>query len=214
MESTSRGSMSTPAVNVAVISSCRYRAESVALSLNRHSSFVADPFAQPNLDALGTYGIIVVDVDSPIDPALELVHSITTRYPTAKVVTLGVEESEERVVKLAVAGASGYVPPSSSSEELIRVLQSVGNEEFTCPPHITHALFSHLANLASSQRRSVLPSPVLTIRERKVLGLLSHNLTNKEIAARLCISEYTAKNHVHRILKKLGVRNRNQASRY
>lgn len=205
--------MITPAANVAVISSCRYRAESVALSLNRHSTFVADPFAQPNLDVLGPYGMIVVDADPPIDPALELVHSIATRYPTAKVVILGVEESEEKVVQLAVAGASGYVPPSSSSEELIQVLQSVGNEEFTCPPHITHALFSHLANLASSQRRSVLPSPVLTIRERKVLALLSHNLTNKEIAAKLCISEYTAKNHVHRILKKLGVRNRNLASR-
>jgi two-component system nitrate/nitrite response regulator NarL len=205
--------MSTPSANVAVISSCLYRAESVALSLNRHSSFIADSFAQPNLDALGTYEIIAIDVDSPIDPALELVHSITTRYPTAKVVILGVEESEEKIVKLAVAGASGYVPPSSSSEELIRVLQSVENEEFTCPPHITHALFSHLANLASSQGRSVLPSPVLTIRERKILGLLSHNLTNREIAARLCISESTAKNHVHRILKKLGVRNRNLASR-
>jgi len=42
-----------------------------------------------------------------------------------------------------------------------------------------------------------------------VMGLLGQNLSNKEIAHRLCVSECTVKNHVHRVLRKLGVRNRN-----
>src|SRR5262249_39651193 len=89
-------------------------------------------------------------------------------------------------------------------------LRAVRNREFTCPPHITYALYAHLARLAGATREQRLP--VLTIRERRVLDLVAQNLTNKEIAATLCISEYTAKNHVHRILKKLGWTSRSDAA--
>jgi DNA-binding NarL/FixJ family response regulator len=200
--------------NVAVFSAHRYRAESMALALNTRSGFHARAFASLDIEALDSFEIILIDLDQGLEPVLELIRSVMARYAKAKVVVVGVLESEETVVKLAAAGASGYVLPATSSEELVEILDSVRKGEFTCPPHITHALFSHLAYLASSDSSSLATSTVLTTQERKVLQLLSQNLSNKEIGARLCISHYTAKNHVHRVLKKLGVQNRTLVSRW
>jgi len=202
------------AENVAVVSAHRYRAECVALALSCHSDFRATPFTQLDFQALNDFGIIAIDLSATLDATLEMIHSITMQCPKSKVIVLGLPESEESVVKLAAAGASGYASPDCSSKELISILQAVGNNEFTCPPNITHALFSHLAYLASAEGRPPSLSAVLTTRETKILHLLSQKLTNKEIAVRLGISQYTAKNHVHRILKKLGVRNRSSASHW
>jgi two-component system nitrate/nitrite response regulator NarL len=205
-----------PAENVAVFSAHRYRAESIALFLNTGAALSAQAFVRldPDMETLADFEIVLIDLDVGLEPVLDLIRSITTRHPKTKLVALGVLESKETVVKLAAAGASGYVPPETSSEELVRILQSVRNGEFTCPPHITHALFSHLADLADNESSLLPRSALLTLQERKVLQLLSQNLTNKEIATRLCISRYTAKNHVHRILKKLGVPNRSLVSRW
>jgi DNA-binding NarL/FixJ family response regulator len=92
-------------------------------------------------------------------------------------------------------------------------VRSVQKGEFACRPDITYALFSHLAQLASGDEQNVSGASVLTTRERQIFGLLSQRLMNKEIAARLYLSEHTVKNHVHHILKKLGMRNRSFAAR-
>jgi DNA-binding NarL/FixJ family response regulator len=52
----------------------------------------------------------------------------------------------------------------------------------------------------------------LTVRELQIVALVDIGLSNKEIARRLCIEVPTVKNHVHRILDKLGVRNRAEAA--
>lgn len=199
--------------DIAVLSTHRYRAESVALAVAGRSGHNTFAFTQPDAGVLAAFSTLLIDLDAPLDSILELIRTITMQHPQVKVVVLGLVESEESVVKLAEAGASGYVPPATSLQGLVTILQSVQKGEFTCPPHITYALFSHLTRLASNRAAAVPQGPVLSTREHKVLELVSQNLTNKEIAARLCISEYTAKNHVHRILKKLGLRNRGLASR-
>lgn len=56
------------------------------------------------------------------------------------------------------------------------------------------------------------PQPSLTCRERDILSLLAQGLSNKEIAAQLCLSEKTVRNRLSEILSKLGVRNRTQAA--
>jgi two-component system, NarL family, nitrate/nitrite response regulator NarL len=197
--------------DIAVFSKFLYRAESLALAIGERTGHRTTAVTRPDLAVLAGFGIILIDLDTTIGAAAELIRAITVRRPQTKVVVLGLEESEESVVKLAEAGASGYVPPAMSLEGLIAVLHSVEKSEFTCPPNITYALYAHLARLAGGNR-ALRQSPVLTTREKRVLDLLSQSLTNKEIAASLCISECTAKNHVHRILKKLGWRSRNLAT--
>ncbi len=198
--------------NIAVVSTQGYRAESVALAVSAKTGCRTKAFTRLDAPAFAGFDMILVEMTSDLEGDLAWVRAITARHPDAQVVLMGLVESEERVVKLAEAGAGGYVAPEASLRDLITVLESVCRGEFTCPPHINYALFTHLAHLAGGDTLVLPEAPVLTMRERKVVELLSHNLTNKEIAARLCISEYTAKNHVHRILKKLGLHDRNKAA--
>jgi len=201
-----------PPNKVAVLSASRHRAESVALAISEKTGREACAFTQPDLAVFVGFQTILLDLDTNWESSLELVRAINTRYRHAEIILLGVAESEERVVQLAEAGASGYVTSTTSLQELVTILQSVQKQEFTCPPNITYALFSHLAHLVSCNAPA-LPQTSITMRERKVLQLLSQNLTNKEIAVSLCISEHTAKNHVHHILKKLGIGSRNLVPR-
>jgi two-component system, NarL family, nitrate/nitrite response regulator NarL len=197
--------------DIAVFSKFLYRAECLALAISERTGHRATAVTRPDLAVLASFGIILIDLDTTIEAAAELIRAITVRRPQTKVIVLGLEESEESVVKVAEAGASGYVPPATSLEGLVAVLRSVQKSEFACPPNITYALYSHLARLAGANR-ALRQSPILTTREQRVLDLLAQSLTNKEIAVSLCISECTAKNHVHRILKKLGWRSRNLAT--
>jgi DNA-binding NarL/FixJ family response regulator len=196
---------------IAVLSKYRYRAESVALAVAQRTGCKTRAYAQLDVAALAAFDTVLVETNPSPDSGLSWVRDICARYPDAKVVLLGCTESEESIVMLAEAGASGYLPPGASFEDLIAILESIQRGEFNCPPHITFALFSHLARLAGGATPHSPQPPILTMRERRIVELLSHNLSNKEIAARLCISVCTAKNHVHRILKKLGLHDRSLA---
>jgi DNA-binding NarL/FixJ family response regulator len=197
---------------IAVISNQTYRAQAIALAVEKMSGGDAQAFTKPDV-ALAGFETVLLDVGASLDSSLDRVREITGRHPNIKVVLLGVVESEETVVRLAEAGASGYAGPATNLRDLVAIVQSVHKGEFKCPPHITYALFSHLTYLADGRSPQPPKSPVLTMRERRIVELLAHNFTNKEIAARLCISQSTAKNHVQRILKKLGLHDRCQASR-
>jgi two-component system nitrate/nitrite response regulator NarL len=199
--------------SIAVLSTCRYRAESLALALTAKTGMHAQAFARPLIEALVDFRIVVIELDADMESVSDLVRAVTARNPRAKVVLVGMQESEERVITFGEAGASAYAPANTSIEELANILQLVQDGGFICPPHITYALFSRLADLARSAHTSSPEYKVLTARQRQVLHLLSQNLTNLQIARHLGISQYTAKNHVHGILKKLGLRNRRLASR-
>lgn len=199
------------AEHIGIFSRFQYRAESLAHAVSDVTSWQTSAITLPNPAILASFRMVLIDMDATLQATFELIRAITARRPEAKVVALGFAESEENVVALGEAGASGYVTPGASLPGLIAVLRSVERCEFGCPPHITYALYSHLARLGSAHR-SLRRFPILTAREQRVLDLLSQSLTNKEIAASLCISPYTAKNHVHRILKKLGWRSRNLAA--
>ncbi len=203
--------MASDPAQVVVLSSSLYRAQSLALALSLGSGHNTTAIRADGAVVLGHCSVILIDLEGRITARLPFIRAVVAANPGAKVILLDVVESEENVLGLAEAGASGYVRPGASLEELVAVVESVQNGEFLCTPSITYALFSHLSRLSQRNSAADLPAAVLTLRQTQVLELLSLNLNNKEIAARLCLSEHTVKNHVHRILKKLGVRGRSLA---
>jgi len=206
--------MATPSrPTIAVLATSRYRAEALALSISAHSQHDACPLTQAESSVLACCSTILIELGVNMESVLKLVRDTTVQYPDATVLVLGFVESEEGVVKLAEAGASGYIPADASFQDMLSIIQSARQGEFACTPHVTYALFSRLAELARNQEMDFLLDSGVTTREQQILELLTQDLSNKEIADRLCVSENTVKNHVHNLLRKLGVSGRSVAVR-
>ena len=146
---------------------------------------------------------------------------LARRAPDCRVVMLTTFDDEEYVVQALRAGASGYLLKDRPAAELAAAvrLASAGVVQFdpAAAARLSAALDrSHARPAAAPARRRSRPlhDPALTAREVEVLRLLAAGLNNREIAARLYLSEGTVKNHVSRILDRLGLRDRTQAAIY
>jgi DNA-binding NarL/FixJ family response regulator len=103
-------------------------------------------------------------------------------------------------------GARGYVLQNASAADVVSAVRTVAEGHAVCPPHYTEVLFDYVATqtaeLPNCQKRTQWG---LTRREQQLIPLIGRGLSNKEIANHFNISEQTVKNHIHRILRKVGV---------
>jgi DNA-binding NarL/FixJ family response regulator len=196
---------------ITVLAASAFRAEALALSISRKIQQKVSFMTEPRPGTCSSK--VIVEVDTNLDATLDLIRHATSQRSDAAVVVLGAVESEEQIARLAEAGASGYIPAHASFQEMLAVIHSARKGEFSCTTDVTYVLFSRLAELARSQEANCFLTSGLTIRERQVLELLAQGLSNKEIGNSLCISEVTVKNHVHRLLGKVGVRDRRVVAR-
>jgi DNA-binding NarL/FixJ family response regulator len=132
--------------------------------------------------------------------------------PGARVIVLGVSEQDEAaIVACAEAGVAGYHTRTQSFEDLLMLMSKVAAGESHCSPRVSAVLLRRLSALAS-ERKPVSKELVLTSREAQILEMIKMGMSNRDIAAQLCIALHTVKNHVHSVLGKLGVSTRAQAA--
>jgi DNA-binding NarL/FixJ family response regulator len=187
--------------------------EALAGSLGRDARFdVVGAVAQVEraLEVIDRHDVDVVLVEIGTSDGIDAVRALAAAAPKVKLVALGVPELEPDVIAIAEAGASAYVTPDGSMEDLASVVQRVERGEVLCSPGMTAGLFRRVGALA--RERGLEPIEKLTARELDVLGLIEEGRSNKEIAAELSIELPTVKNHVHRILEKLHVHSRSEAA--
>jgi DNA-binding NarL/FixJ family response regulator len=126
-----------------------------------------------------------------------------------KVVMVGMEAEESVFLRVVQAGAVGYILKDASAMEVARTIRAVAAGEGVCPGSLSGALFQWV-----TQHKPAIPSLYLKTtlglsrREQQLVGLIREGLTNKEMAGQLNLSEQTVKNHVHRILRKVGAPDR------
>lgn len=126
-----------------------------------------------------------------------------------KSVMISMEEDEATFLRAVSEGVVGYVLKDASAGEIVRVIRAVAAGEAVCPPRFSASLFQCAArDVCRATEPSHDKSVGLSRREQQLVGLLRLGLTNKEIGNRLNLSEQTVKNHVHRILRKVGASNR------
>lgn len=141
--------------------------------------------------------------------------SITLEYVGQldfKVVLIGMDCDEEQFLASVRAGATGYLLKDASASDVLSAVRSVFRGEAVCPPQLCYTLFRFVAQMA---REMPAPGPVsrpeLTLRQQQLVSLVAQGLTNKEIASRLNLSEFTVRNHIHRILKQVDAESRSEA---
>ncbi len=134
------------------------------------------------------------------------------RAAGARIVGLGVPDTEPEAIACAEAGVVGYVSPDASIADLLATVRRVSAGEVECPSSVVAAMFRRLTALAAEERHTQGQLARLTARETEILRLIDEGLSNKEIARRLQIEIPTVKNHVHHILEKLRVHRRGEAA--
>jgi two-component system NarL family response regulator len=162
--------------------------------------------------------VAVVSVGLPDEGTLLLTRTIVDRFPSTKVLILGLSEEEKNpTLRYIEAGAAGYILKDSSLQEFIDVIRLAQKGEAQVSTKIAGAMMERLFRLArmfSAVENKMDGNVRLTSRELEVLTFIGEGLTNQQIAARLVVEVGTIKNHVHNILEKLSVSSRDEAASY
>lgn len=153
--------------------------------------------------------VLLLVLDSHADGVCSFLRAVEDRSPHAKVMLLGRDEADERILEYLDAGASGFLARDQSLAELRSAIAAIARGDRVCTPRLAGAMFARLARLGRERRRrDKLEYLLLTPRELEILRLVADGLSNQEIARRLYLSVHTVKNHVHKVLETLGVHSR------
>lgn len=127
----------------------------------------------------------------------------------AKILLVAMDEDEQLFLRAVRAGALGFIPKDASALDVVAAVRSVARGEAVCPSRFCKVLFDFVARqMIELPNSSVKLQLGLTRREQQLVPMIGRGLTNKEIAQQLNLSEQTIKNHIHRILHKVGVESR------
>lgn len=158
--------------------------------------------------------VVLMDLRMPGMSGVEATRRLRSLVPEARVLVLTTFEDDDEVLAAIEAGAAGYMLKASPAEKLVEAICTVMRGGSPLEPSVASKVMAELARLSrrqSEERCQRLADP-LSARELEVLRALCEGLSNKEIAAKLGLTEGTVKNHMTQVLSKLGVLDRTQAA--
>jgi DNA-binding NarL/FixJ family response regulator len=144
--------------------------------------------------------VVLMDLQLPGTSGIEATAALLKHHPGARVLMFSTFALDDEILAALRAGALGYLQKTASREALLVAIRATAAGRKTLPDDIADRLAARQAE------------PEITTREREILLLVTQGNANKEIAAKLGISEDTVKQHVSRILDKLRVNDRAQAT--
>jgi DNA-binding NarL/FixJ family response regulator len=154
--------------------------------------------------------VVLMDLRMPEVDGIEATRRIAADDDLAgvRILVLTTFENDENVLHAVRAGASGFLGKNVGPDELLHAVRVVATGDALLSPKATRVLVRHVLNQPEPVPRTSLNQ--LTDREREVVVLVAHGLSNDDIAERLQLSPLTAKTHVNRAMTKLGARDRAQ----
>ncbi len=139
--------------------------------------------------------VVIMDVSLPDLSGVEATRQVLGQAPEVKVVALSVHDDPQYVAGMLEAGASGYVVKGAASVEVLRAVRAALSGRTYLSPELAGAVYDQMQTLAGH--------PELSEREREVVRLISEDLTTRQIARQLNLSENTVHTHRQRIMDKL-----------
>ena len=164
-----------------------------------------------------TPDVVLMDVRMPVLDGVTAAARIKKLLPACQILMLTTFDDDEYIVKSMQAGASGYLLKDIPATDLAQAVRLAYAGIYQLDTAVAGKLLGALLQKESEETAvdpTAVPDHDLTERELEVLRLIATGATNREIAARLVVSEGTVKNHVSSILSRLGLRDRTQAALY
>lgn len=163
----------------------------------------------PAVQILSTSPDVVVIEGFTTNPVhTDFVRQVRQSLPEVKLLMIGMDSDTQHFLQAIRVGAMGYVVKDASAFEVVAAVRTVASGGAVCSTELCSFLFQYAAQqgqLPNYHARSTLG---LTNREQQLVGFIARGFTNKEIAGELQLAEQTIRNHIHRMLKKLGATHR------
>ena len=172
--------------------------EAIQLARTRHPDVVLMDIRMPGMDGVAATRVLTEELGGNPDQLV-------------KVLVLTTFNDDEVVYGALRAGASGFVLKHAAPKDLITAVRKVAAGEAWIDPAVAGKVIAAVADLSDFSAGAPALVGRLTPREREVLVLMAHGMSNAEIRDRLVLSEATVKTHVARVVMKTGSRDRTQA---
>ncbi|MEU9918419.1 response regulator transcription factor [Streptomyces sp. NPDC051001] len=156
--------------------------------------------------------VAVLDVRLPDGDGITVCRELRSQMPELACLMLTSFDDEDALLDAIMAGASGYVLKQIRGSDLVSAVRTVGSGQSMLDPATTARLMRSLRADPAETPGTSPELASLSPRERDILALIGEGLTNREIGKKLYLSEKTVKNHISRLLAKLGVQRRVQAA--
>jgi len=165
-----------------------------------------------NLIAASDCDILLADQASAAAFPSNFISDLLATAVGRKAILFGMDDDAELFLQAVRSGISGYLLGEASAEETIGAVRRVVAGEAVSPPCLCHHLFQFVAR-TTREGSMVLNQRLcyrlgLTARQQQLIALLARGFSNKEIAESMHLSEFTVKNHVHRIMRRLNAQSR------
>ncbi len=148
--------------------------------------------------------VLLLDITLPDRSGFDVLNDLRGMETAPLVVVLTWHTEPSYAARAIGAGAHGYVNKSVEPKELLEAIRAVSRGEQVVPPGVEQLLASGDGH----------PASALTAREQQVMEMLARGMTNREIAEHLDISIKTVDTHRGHVLKKLGLRNNSELTRF
>jgi two-component system response regulator DegU len=156
--------------------------------------------------------VVLTDLSMPKMDGIAAIRQIKKEASACAVVVLTIHHDDDHLFAAIKAGASGYVLKDAPAEQMVEAIRASARGEGYIGPSLVGKVLEEFARVARLRAAAKEIFQELTRREMEVLELVGKGLRNKDIAARLFLSEKTVKNHVSSIFMKLQVNDRTEAA--
>jgi len=158
--------------------------------------------------------VVIVDLQLPDMPGVEVARRALATLPSARVLVLSASAEQQDVLDAVKAGAAGYLVKSASRAEFIDAVRRTAAGDAVFTPGLAGLVLGEFRRLAAAPPTAGAGRPQLTEREAEILRMVATGLSYRQIAERLVLSHRTVQNHVQNTLSKLHLHNRVELTRY
>jgi DNA-binding NarL/FixJ family response regulator len=152
--------------------------------------------------------LILMDIQLPNMSGVDCVARLKELLPSIKAIMVTVYEDPDRIFRALRAGASGYLLKRSTPEEVLNAMREVQQGGGAMSGEIARKVIGYFREQTTAKAEI----DELTTREREVLELVVHGMSNKEISGRLNVSVDAVRWHLKHIYQKMHVHSRTEAA--